>query len=131
MKRLSSALAMLTVLAVTTGCYHATVVTGATPGNQTIEKPWATSLIYGLVPPETVQTASQCPNGIARVETQLSFLNQLVSGLTFGIYTPMTITVTCAAGQENDGEKQLPFVGTPEEAREALKTSGGFLIDLR
>lgn len=30
------------------------------------------------------------------VETQLSFPNQLVSFLTGGIYTPMTITVTCA-----------------------------------
>lgn len=30
------------------------------------------------------------------VETQVSFLNQLVGALTFGIYTPMHITVTCA-----------------------------------
>jgi hypothetical protein len=43
-----------------------------------------------------VETAAKCPNGVARVETRLSFLNQLVSGLTLGIYTPMEIVVTCA-----------------------------------
>jgi hypothetical protein len=32
------------------------------------------------------------------VETRLSFLNQIVTGLTFGIYSPMSITVTCASG---------------------------------
>ncbi len=31
------------------------------------------------------------------VETELSFVNQLVSFLTLNIYTPMHIKVTCAA----------------------------------
>lgn len=53
--------------------------------------------IDDLVPPSTVSTSSKCPNGAARVETQLSFVNQVVSLLTLGIYTPMQVTVTCAA----------------------------------
>ncbi len=40
--------------------------------------------------------ASRCPNGVARVETQQSFVNGLVAWITFFIYTPMTIMVTCA-----------------------------------
>ena len=79
------------------GCYHATVETGATPSTVVINKAFASSWIYGLVPPSTVSTAERCPNGVAKVETQHSFLNQLVGILTFGIYTPMQITVTCAA----------------------------------
>jgi hypothetical protein len=78
------------------GCYHATIETGLPPGTQTFEKPWASAWVFGLVPPQTVETASRCPNGVARVETQLSFLNQLVNILTIGIYTPMTIEITCA-----------------------------------
>ncbi len=78
------------------GCYHATIETGLPPGNQTLEKAWASSWVLGLVPPSTVETASRCPNGVARVETKLSFLNQLVALLTAGIYTPMAIRVTCA-----------------------------------
>jgi hypothetical protein len=64
-----------------------------------VEKSFASSWIYGLVPPSTVETAAKCPNGVAKVETQLSFVNQLVSALTFGIYTPMSIKVTCAANK--------------------------------
>ena len=48
------------------------------------------------MPPSTVQTASKCPHGAAKIETQLSFVNQLVAWLTVYIYTPMSIEVTCA-----------------------------------
>jgi hypothetical protein len=78
-------------------CYHATVETGATPSTLVIDKSFASSWIYGLVPPETVSTSSKCPNGPAKVETQHTFVNQLVGFLTLGIYTPMQIKVTCAA----------------------------------
>jgi hypothetical protein len=78
------------------GCYHATVETGATPSTVVIDKPFASSWIYGLVPPETMSTAQRCPNGPAKVETQHTFVNELVGILTLGIYTPMQIRVTCA-----------------------------------
>jgi hypothetical protein len=79
------------------GCYHATIETGLPASAQIIDKGFASGWIYGLVPPSTVATASQCPSGVAKVETELSFVNQLVSFLTLGIYTPMHIRVTCAA----------------------------------
>ena len=79
------------------GCYHATVETGVTPSTVVIDKSFASAWIYGLVPPSTGSTAEKCPNGVAKVETQHTFLNQLVGLLTLGIYTPMQIRVTCAA----------------------------------
>jgi hypothetical protein len=79
-------------------CYHATIETGLTPSTVTLEQRWANSWIYGLVPPATINTSARCTNGVARVETQLSFLNQLVGLLTLGIYTPMDVRVTCAQG---------------------------------
>lgn len=81
-----------------TSCYHAQITTDKNPSTTVIDQPWASSFIYGLVPPPVVETASQCPNGVSRVETKMSFLNGLVSALTFSLYTPMHITVTCAAG---------------------------------
>lgn len=36
----------------------------------------------------------------ALVETRISVLNQLVSALTLGIYSPMEIVVTCGSAEE-------------------------------
>ena len=107
------------------GCYHATVETGLAPSNQVISKAWASGWVYGLVPPSTVETAAKCPNGVAMVETKLSFLNQVVSGLTFGIYTPMSIKVTCAerggAGLiEPKADIVVAHDASPEEIRAAF-----------
>ena len=87
---------------VASGCYHATVETGKPPAPETIDKPWASSFVFGLVPPGTVESAQKCPNGVAKVETQQTFLNGLVYLLTFGIYSPMAIKVTCAAKTSAD-----------------------------
>lgn len=86
-------------LVVASGCYHAVIETGMTASSETITIPWANGFVYGLVPPPIVQTMAKCKSGVAKVETQHSFLNSLVGGLTFGLYTPMTIIVTCSTGQ--------------------------------
>jgi len=112
------------IVLVSGGCYHATIDTGATPSSQVIEQPWAASWILGLVPPETVETASQCPNGVAIVETQQSFLNGLVAALTFSIFTPMTIKVTCASGRSDgagDADVILTEDATAAQRQHALQ----------
>lgn len=88
--------AIVVLICLTTACYHANIETGATPSTVKIEKHWANGWILGLVPPSTIETQQKCPRGVSRVETQLSFPNQLVNFLTFGIYTPMDVVVTCA-----------------------------------
>ena len=95
-------LAVLTLVLVLAGCYHATIETGRAPSAQVVENPWAHSFIGGLVPPSTVDVAAECSNGVARVETQLSFLNMVANAVTWGIYSPMSIKVTCAAGSAMD-----------------------------
>jgi Bor protein len=99
MHGLRGAVAAAAIVLGSAACYHATIETGATPSTTTISKPWAPGFVYGLVPPNTVETAAKCPNGVAKVETQLTFLNQLVTVLTLGIYTPMSIEVTCGTGK--------------------------------
>lgn len=121
MRRLPG-LVLLVIVVSTTGCFHAVVNTGRQASGQTIERPWAHSFIYGLVPPSVTETASACPNGVARVETQQSFLNGLAHVITFGIYTPMTITVACAGGDDEDapaGADVLSAGGAPEDALNA------------
>ena len=79
------------------GCYHASVETGRASGSQHNEQGWAGSYFFGLVPPNTVEARSACPNGVSRVETKHSFLNGLVGIVTLSMYTPISIDVTCAA----------------------------------
>lgn len=98
-----------------TGCFNAKVTTDKNPSNKTIEKPWAHSFVFGLVPPSTVETAQQCPNGVSVVETKISFVNGLVGMLTFNLYTPMSIEVTCAAGNMSD----LPNLQETEISKDA------------
>ena len=115
---------MALVMVALSGCYHATIETGLAPSPETVEVPWAASWIIGLVPPKTVETAQQCPNGVAVVETKQSFLNGLVGALTAGIFTPIHITVTCAAGRRMDAADsaavEIEQDATVQEKREAL-----------
>lgn len=109
------------------GCYHATIQTGLTPSTQTIERHWASSWIDGLVPPSYTQTASACPSGVARVDTQLSFPNLLVGFVTFGIYTPMDIVVTCGSNRSSavpsDRTIQVGAHATPQQVQAAMDSA--------
>ncbi|HUQ83749.1 MAG TPA: Bor family protein [Gemmatimonadaceae bacterium] len=94
--RIRRAAAVVAAFALT-GCYHAVIQTGRPESTDVISIKWANSFIFGLVPPPIVDTASRCTNGVAKVETQHSFLNGLAAVVTFSLYTPMQIDVTCAA----------------------------------
>ncbi len=87
----------LGILFLLSGCYHARVTTSdSKPATVVVEQTFASSWIYGLVPPKEIDATDKCSSGVATVETRLSFVNQLVGALTLGIYTPMHIRVTCA-----------------------------------
>lgn len=96
MRRSLPALAAAALLL--TGCYHVTVVTGAPEAQTKIAKPWQMSFVYGLVPPPEINAQAVCNNGVAKVETQVSFINGLVGALTWSLVTPMQVDVTCASG---------------------------------
>jgi len=98
------------------GCYHAVIETGRPQSGTRIEKKWAHGFLFGLVPPDAIETASQCPNGVARVETQHSFLNQVAYAVTGGLYSPMTIEAFCAAPGEQDDAAVLTY--RPGQARD-------------
>ena len=92
-KLLALAVASLTL----NGCSHVTVISAAPPAPEVVDKQLQGSFIYGLVPPPELNTRSDCPNGVAKVETEHSFMNGLLSVVTIGIYTPIHTKVTCAA----------------------------------
>jgi len=79
------------------GCYHATVETGAAPSEQVVEHCCAAAFLGGLVAPKPVKTEAACAHGVARVETSRSFSNVVFTVLTVGLYSPMSVRITCAA----------------------------------
>jgi Bor protein len=102
-------------------CYHATIVTGRPESQTVVEKEWATSFIDGLVPPDVMDVSKDCPDGVAKVETQHSFLNALVAGITFGIFTPMDLKVTCAgSGGHASADYTIPESATLAERQAVI-----------
>ncbi|TVR17158.1 MAG: hypothetical protein EA391_05545 [Balneolaceae bacterium] len=95
-------LILVAVSFIFTGCYHAQISTGAQTSSDIYQKKWAASFIGGLVPPSIVHAEQHCDNGVARVETRHSFLNMVAQIVTFSLYSPMEITVVCAAGPRAD-----------------------------
>lgn len=129
MKRFTLPLALVLVLGLG-GCYTATVNTGKQPSPMVIEKNWASAWLGGLIPPAELNAAQACSSGVAQVRTSLSFLNQLVSGLTWGIYTPMTIRVVCAAAEAIQSETSLEWAVDEADATRRLESGGAFLLSL-
>jgi hypothetical protein len=133
MKRLSQVVVVASLVALA-GCYHATIDTGLTPSTVVIDKSWASGWLWGLVPPSAIETASKCPKGVAKVETQLSFLNQLVEALTLGIYSPMAIKVTCAqsghaSAVPGASEIDVPPSATPDERKAAVQRAAELSLE--
>ncbi|WP_419858615.1 Bor family protein [Candidatus Palauibacter irciniicola] len=96
---------VLVLAFVLAGCYKTTVRTGIQPGPVNTSQSKAT-WINGLVPASDVEAEDDCgDSGVAVVQTELSFVNQLIGLLTLGIYTPVTVRLVCGNqdGQDDDG----------------------------
>lgn len=89
-------LLVLALVLSTAACYRHTVITGLPESETTIDIPWQKSWVIGLVPPDTINSQQRCPNGVAKVMVEHTFLNGLVRTLTYNIFTPIHPVVTCA-----------------------------------
>lgn len=86
---------VLTVSAMLTSCYSYTSVVGkGAQGSQQVTK-WNHYVIAGLAP-VGVSDSKAMAEGAENytVHTRQSFVNGLLSAITFGIYTPTVTTVT-------------------------------------
>lgn len=89
--------ALALLVGLTTGCFrHTVMVTGAQPATST--ERWQHFLIFGLVPlSDTWDARTDCPSGIAKVESSMQLGNVLLSAITMGVYGSETLKVWCAA----------------------------------
>ena len=120
--RVGRLLALAAVVVATSACYHQVIQTGRTPGTTVVDKPFAMSFIYGLVPVPDIDVSAQCRTGIATVVTEMSVVNGLVHIVTFGLVSPRHVTVTCAAGAgvRSGTEFYVAREASPEERNAVL-----------
>lgn len=87
--------AVFAVSMLLTSCYSYTSVVGSGAQGNSKTTSWNHYVIYGLAP-IGVSDSKQMAGGAENytVHTRQTFVNGLVSSLTFGIYTPTTTTVT-------------------------------------
>jgi predicted small secreted protein len=96
MKRMITLCAVaITASVMLTSCYTYTTVVGKGAQGTTAKSQWNHYVLFGLAPVD-VSDAKEMSEGAAdyTVTTEQSFLNGLISGLTFGLYSPTTTTVT-------------------------------------
>lgn len=90
-------LSIFALVAIMSGCYHVTVVTGLPESTTTIDEGFQMSFVQGLIPPSEIEADEEgCTEGVAKVRTWRSFVNMLIAGLSFSLVTPMSVSVTCA-----------------------------------
>ena len=123
MRRIAKAALVAPALALS-ACYHAVVETGRPAGSTVVTKRFQPGFVYGLVPPPPLNVATECPSGVAKVETEHSFVEGLVAGLTFGLFTPMSYIVTCASG----GSSAIPAERTIEVGANASAEQQGAAV---
>ncbi len=97
-KTIFSAFVILLASILLSSCYTTSLYIGDVKPNEPlvkVNKVWNHHLIAGLVPLENTKMKTEefvagRPNYV--VKTNTSFLNALVSGITYGIYTPTQTT---------------------------------------
>lgn len=95
MKNSKKFFAIIAATSLLSSCYSYTSVVGkGAKGNTQVTK-WNHYVIAGLAP-VGVSDSKQMAGGAQdyTVFTRQSFVNGLIGGITFGIYTPTTTTVT-------------------------------------
>ena len=105
------------------GCYKATFVNPTVPPGPVIER-WTDFYLYGLVGHEEVDVRLLCPGEVAAIRTGGNVATEIVTGLTFGIYAPRKLYVTCGgAGPSRKPAAARPPAEAPTERKPAPSPS--------
>jgi hypothetical protein len=105
------------------GCFKTTIRSGlpaaAAPAVEYDGK-WHHGLLWGLAEISGPYDLSAiCPQGWAEVKTKTGFVDGLLSGITYSIYTPQTVTIICASGTAPPGAVTGPVEGAVPPAEGA------------
>lgn len=81
-------------------CFRTTIRSGSPVGRTPIEYDgkWHSGLVYGIAELSgPYDLHAVCSQGWSEIHTETSFVNGLVQGLTWNVYSPQSVTIRCAA----------------------------------
>lgn len=98
MKRSITGILLLAAVTLVTGCFSTTFsYSNRSPGRT--DEVGRTFLLRGVVNSnDPLKAYDLCPEGVASVETIHTFGDGFLGCITFQIYTPNTVRVTCQSG---------------------------------
>ena len=88
--------AALLLLMCNTACYHLTYTTGK-PRSGDSQTGTTHFFLWGLAGHSNVDLSAKCPYGVSKLRAWQSFGDGALRVITFGIYTPRSYEVWCAA----------------------------------
>jgi len=83
--------------AVFTACFHFHYVTEEEPSPFRAYQGLQHAVVFGLAVISPLDLSEICPRGFARVDAVETFTNGFAATLALDMYTPQTMTVTCAS----------------------------------
>jgi hypothetical protein len=105
---MKTAMLLLSLALATSACashhIHYKNPTVATSGDTKSAK--QSFFLWGLVGGSEVDLQQLCPNGVAGIDSRSSGVDAIMTALTGGIYSPMSVDVHCAGGAVATGGAQ-------------------------
>jgi hypothetical protein len=99
--RTAAIAALLLAITLAAGCYRTSVTVQGGGGTvpMAYDAKWHHGAVWGLVDISSPHNLNEiCPGGTATIYTKTSFLNGLVQAITFSLYNPQEVTITCSGG---------------------------------
>lgn len=105
---MKTAMILLTLAIATSGCashhIHYKNPTVATSGETKSAK--QSFFLWGLVGGNEIDLQQMCPSGVAGIDSRSSGGDAILTALTGGLYSPMSVDVHCAGGAVAAGGAQ-------------------------
>jgi len=97
MKNPGLVLVTVILMVATVGCFKHTYQVGAgAPNGEVVYDNWHSHWAFGIVGDETVDISEVCPSGNATIHDEVSFVNGLIAAFIGFVWSPTSVTVTCA-----------------------------------
>jgi hypothetical protein len=89
-------LVAISALTALTGCFNVTYISRTRQPAAAVHDQNLNFFLVGLIGQHDIQAGQICPTGIAKVHSQSTGVDVLLTIVTLGIYSPRTVHITCA-----------------------------------